>query len=633
MKKANKLISFIIASAVLLSICALSANAQSSYGMTTEMFNVDMVVGENNVIDTTVTIRVHFNTKKHGIYYYVPYSGMVEFEENEVEYRNPYRNKIKDISVEGYDFTTSNQSGNKVIIIGNENEYLTGTHTYVIKYTCIVNDDRIDKFDYFYWNFFPLDWETPINNGTVTVTMPKEFDAQRLAVFSGIYGGTGTGKVSYRVDGRRITLSITDTLYQGETATVKVILPEGYFVGEHNYDYLSGVIILLVILSAVISTVLWYLYGRDEKIIPVVSFTPPDGMTSAETGYIVDGTVDNKDIVSLIIFWASKGYMSIKQIDKDSFEFTKLRQLPFNAKKFEQTMFNDLFASGNSVTTDQLKNKFFSTIDLTKTLLKRNFKNNPEDRIYTRQSVIAQALCSVLAIIPAASFMFINAYMQYKTPGYYLIAGILTGLLILFRTFITYLFEKKNAMKRSSYVSLMIVTVIFGIAVAAGIFAFGAFALNQPVMALVVVALSAVMSLLFMSMKKRTEKSNKWMQEILGLRDFIENAELERLNLLIEEDPEYFYNVLPFAYTLGLTDKWAKNFESIAVNPPQWYYGSYGPGYFNTVVFMSSMNHLMTVSNQNLSVRPAPSGGSSGGFGGGGGFSGGGMGGGGGGSW
>ena len=41
----------------------------------------------------------------------------------------------------------------------------------------------------------------------------------------------------------------------------------------------------------------------------------------------------------------------------------------------------------------------------------------------------------------------------------------------------------------------------------------------------------------------------------------------------MEEDPSYFYNILPYAYVMGLTDKWIKAVENIAVPPADWYDG------------------------------------------------------------
>ena len=40
------------------------------------------------------------------------------------------------------------------------------------------------------------------------------------------------------------------------------------------------------------------------------------------------------------------------------------------------------------------------------------------------------------------------------------------------------------------------------------------------------------------------------------------------------DDPDrvvlYFYFILPYAYVFGLTDKWAKNFERLSPQTPEW---------------------------------------------------------------
>ncbi|MBK5261458.1 MAG: DUF2207 domain-containing protein, partial [Peptostreptococcaceae bacterium] len=112
--------------------------------------------------------------------------------------------------------------------------------------------------------------------------------------------------------------------------------------------------------------------------------------------------------------------------------------------------------------------------------------------------------------------------------------------------------------------------------------------------------------------------------------------ELEKIKKLSEENPAYFYNVLPYAYVLGLNEKWAKKFEGLAIEPPAWYGGGYNNTLFNTWIFMNMFNGFTNTMASSV-VPPTPSGGSgglgSGGFSGGGGFGGGGFGGGGGGSW
>ena len=54
----------------------------------------------------------------------------------------------------------------------------------------------------------------------------------------------------------------------------------------------------------------------------------------------------------------------------------------------------------------------------------------------------------------------------------------------------------------------------------------------------------------------------------------METAEKEKLETLVMENPTYFYDILPYTYVLGISDKWIKKFESIAIEPPQWYGGT-----------------------------------------------------------
>lgn len=105
---------------------------------------------------------------------------------------------------------------------------------------------------------------------------------------------------------------------------------------------------------------------------------------------------------------------------------------------------------------------------------------------------------------------------------------------------------------------------------------------------------------------------------------FLKTAEKERLETLVNDNPEYFYDILPYSYVLDVSKEWTKNFESIAIEQPKWYVGV-GP--FDRMMMYSFMNSTMQSCAQAMTSSPQTS--SSGG----GGFSGGGSGGGGGGSW
>ena len=142
--------------------------------------------------------------------------------------------------------------------------------------------------------------------------------------------------------------------------------------------------------------------------------------------------------------------------------------------------------------------------------------------------------------------------------------------------------------------------------------------------ATVIAFLLAAVSMFFCAyMSKRTEYGTEILGRIRGFRNFLETAEVDRLEAMVNENPQYFYEILPYTYVLDLSNTWMKKFESIAIEPPQWYYG-YNHTTFDIIMFHHFMNTTMTQATSSMTSRPSSSGG---------GFSGGGSGGGGGGSW
>ena len=121
--------------------------------------------------------------------------------------------------------------------------------------------------------------------------------------------------------------------------------------------------------------------------------------------------------------------------------------------------------------------------------------------------------------------------------------------------------------------------------------------------------------------------------DILGFQEFMGRAEKDRLERM--KDKDLFSRFLPYAIALDVVDNWAKAFEGIYQEPPDWYRSPAGFGTFHPYSFSRSISSA--TSSLGSAMYSAPrgsgvSGGGGGGFGGGG-SSGGGFGGGGGGSW
>jgi uncharacterized membrane protein YgcG len=129
----------------------------------------------------------------------------------------------------------------------------------------------------------------------------------------------------------------------------------------------------------------------------------------------------------------------------------------------------------------------------------------------------------------------------------------------------------------------------------------------------------------------RTEECCDTLGQILGFKDFIVYTEEEKIKFMLEENPELYYKVLPYAQVLGVTDEWEDKFKTITIQPPTWCTGA-DLDVFDCMI----INTWLTRSMLTAIAPPQPQGGSTigraGGGGGFGGFGGGGFGGGGGGA-
>ena len=277
----------------------------------TTAFNVDISASEDNSFTVNEKIDVDFTYSQHGIYRYIPKNGI----------------HISDISVPGYKFDVSNQDGYKMIKIGDKDIYLTGPQTYEVSYKMAFYDDEDDSLDRLALNVIPTGWETSIDHASATIALPREADLSKTRIYSGEYGDKGNAdnvKLTASDDGKTIRVDAYDLpAYHGVTVILE--LPEGYWVSEPEYGAVSPLFWLLFLIGPFGALILWYLYGRDPKLVKTLEFYPPDGLTPGEIGYLYDENVDKRDIVSTIVYLADKGYISIEQKSRKAEKISSLQ--------------------------------------------------------------------------------------------------------------------------------------------------------------------------------------------------------------------------------------------------------------------------------------------------------------------
>lgn len=608
---------------------AVTTVSASARGYTTDRFDVNVEISEDHVMRVTETITVDFDTPRHGIFRNIPYDLGIY--------------KISDISVEGDKYAVESSSENdvyqKIIQIGDADRTLTGRHTYKIHYSIVGYEDKSVTEDYLSLDVLPPNWQTAIGEASVKIHFPKEIDESAIMLYSGRYGLKGNyADIDMEYDNESKTMSIEGSnLYAGTAVTVRATLPQGYWQGAANRGWMRYPMMATLIAIPLIMFLLWLLFGRDPKIVKTVEFYPPEKMTPAEIGYVIDGSADTKDVVSMIMYFASKGYIQITEYEKDKFEVTRLTNIDSGEKVFAKTLFHALFEEGDQVKLDELPESFGDMFFVVTSQLKSNYRG--KNSLFTKASRICRGAGMGLMFVPPIAAVVLAALSSFDYLYSVSLAPVIAFLAIgLFMMLIT--FDKRESYSKGKMKGMLFTASVF-ITLGVGISAWVTASLMESKMLALLVAASAVVTFVFvMLMHARTKQSARWQGQILGFKDFIKNAELEKLKLLVEEEPEYFYDIVPYAYVMGLSDKWAKKFEQIPTAPPSWYQGYGTNPTFSTLWYVHMMHNCSTSFYNGAISSIAGSGSGSdtgrggigGGFGGGG-FSGGGFGGGGGGAW
>ena len=610
----------------------------SSYDYVIDKYDINIIVNENNTFDVTETITAYFNIPKHGIFRTIPLKNEITRLDGST---STNRTQVTNVSVNN-EYTKEIENGNYKLRIGTASRSLTGEQTYVIKYTYNLGEDSVKDYDELYYNIIGNEWDTVIGNITFTITMPKEFDSSKLGFSSGIKGSTDNSKIKYNVNGNKITGNYNGILGTNEALTVRCELPEGYFVGARlTFNSINYIIYLIPLLFLVITLLLWYKYGRDDQVVETVEFYPPQGFNSLEVGFLYKGKAENQDVTSLLIYLANQGYIKIAEIEKKvlftkskDFKITKLKEYDGNNVN-EQIFLNGLFSKNyksgtdsiNEVTSTDLYNNFYITTD--KILSNINSKEN-KNKIFEK-SASSKTIFIILMIIATYCLITIPPFFGYGDSDALLVALLFPG--IGFTVLFYYVFGGTHAIYANGKLNYSsISSKIFGLVWGLG---FGGIpwatlvlpALKQEPFYLIGYGFGLlcilVMVICLKYLPKRTPYGNEILGKLKGFKNFLETAEKEKLEAMVMEDPTYFYDILSYAYVLGVSDKWIKKFESISLQAPSWYDS---PNTFDMRTFESFMDSTMTSAQSNMSS--SNSGGSSGG-----GSSGGGSGGGGGGSW
>lgn len=589
-------------------------------------YDVKVEVAEDNTYAISETIQVYFTQARHGIYRKIPLR------------QYGYTHKISNVRVYdpvtgiSYPYEMSHTGSELEIKIGDPHAYVAGDQTYRIEYVYDGGDDRIGAYDEFYFNLIGSQWDAKIEQVSFMVAMPKPFDAGKVNVTAGNLASIGSAGAKWDADGTTIRGSVLGLQpYQGVTMAIE--LPQGYYTGVSQPINLLWIFLLYGFLTLV-SIAVMVLRNRNynsSRIVPVLNFYPPDGLNPAELAYAYgEEQISNENISSLIVYWASKGYLRIVEEEKPGLfgnreeiyfeQSTDASQVP---EGYERSLFLDLFGYGfgGIVRIEDLKNKFYEDLQVTRELIRDRYRDDREIlENKTQYGVLGLGL-----LVFVVSTMLLAPFSQLLLGLPFWGGVIPTAILLLILWLIPYAIASRRSGKRvrrsAAVFRMVFLAILFGQMSFVFRFLFRDINWrNMSFSSLVIYPAIAVVLYVFVmfvlgKIKRYTPFARDLLNRTHGFKDFLETAKLDRLHMLFDENPTYFYDMLPYAMIFGLTEIWDDYMQMMSLEGPEWYVSNRP---FHAHYMMNTVNHSFT----QMSAAPQSSssgGGSVGGGGGGGG--------------
>ncbi|MBI5448850.1 DUF2207 domain-containing protein [Candidatus Gottesmanbacteria bacterium] len=524
-------------------------------------YDVAVAIRSDGSIRVTERIGYFFLTEKHGIYRNIPVTKM-----NTNGKR--FAMTISDISVEddlgqSYTYQRTGNGNIEVLKIGDADKTLSGLHEYVLTYTLLGALTYFPGHDELNWNFVGNQWDVPIAESGITVTVPQSITRSVFSAtcFVGLAGAMGKDcEISFMDNS--VTVKVSRPLASHEGATVVIGIPKGIasvlepkevvpffstLMGKITLIIFGIVALLWYVAAPVLVIRKWWTTGRDPK--PAIGearawYGPPKTkrlreLTPAETGTLVDESADMRDVYATLVDLARRGYMKIIETKNGEFDFEKQR--------------------------DWRKDKVIQPFEAG--LLSSVFKNN---------DLVSMKSLDLHSAFEAAK---VQLYEALVSEGFF--PNNPQKIRMLYNVLSGFAFVTGNLM-------LALVALIFG--------------RNMP------------KKTLFGAEQSAIGKS---------LRNFLLSQ--DRHLAFQAKNQMMFEKLLPYAVAFGVEEIWAGRFKGIALKQPDWYVSSTGER-FNSALFVHSIKRAANtsfaasvVSKSSRGFSSGFSGGSSGSGGGGGG--------------
>ena len=452
----------------------------------------------------------------------------------------PLPSEAQDITLNGSHIASRRAGGYRLVSLSSMGAY-SGDYSFSLQYRLpdILTNGKNGNLDLSLplLSAFPY----PIDSMEFSVTLPGEIP-QRPTFISGYRQNSIESDMELSYLGATLNGAIRTQLKDHETLEMQLTLPAEMFPGTVREEKTPTWPYIAMVLCMVLACAYYFLTMRSLPSLFGRRTTPPDGLTAGEMGSCLTGTGPN--LTDMVLTWASLGYILIQLDDNGRVLLHKRMDMGNERTGFETRVFHKLFGNrklvdGSGYHYAQLCRRVAAQHPRTRGMFRRG-SGNP---------TLLRFICTAAAFFSGAA-MGITCTAN---PALRVIAAILFGIICSGCAWVI-LLGCRNVQLRDR------LPLLIGLAAAILWLILGMITGQLPSAAgCLVFEIAAGLACAYGGM--RTDSGRTAAAQILHLRHYLRTVKPEELVRICRSNPDYFFELAPYALALGVDKTFAARFR------------------------------------------------------------------------
>ena len=521
MRRFSRVVMFIVCICLLATAVCAQTSATSA--------NIQATVSANGQTTVVMTVNLHLDNPANALTFPLPAAA-------------------QNVTMNGASVRTYSSAYDKNVVVADLSllDGATGDYQLVFAYTLpdVLQSvqDEDTKRSYLRMEI-PLlcGFEYPVDKMSFAITMPGDVTGVKPSFTSGVMQTSIESIISCVSTGQRIDGSVTRQLNDRETVSLVMEVSEEMFPGKLVIPREGNPEIIPMTVCGVLALLYWIIFMRTLPVLRHRRTTLIEGVTAGELGSRL--TAAGADLTMMVLSWAQLGYIRIHVDRYDRVILEKRMDMGNERTEFERRCFHTLFSKGSAI--DATGARYAN-------LCRHVAEHIPGIKeMYTRRA----GNVKIFRILACGVSIFCGVCyaMNLVNPGW-----LQTGLEILFIILGAVsawaiqdgMYKLHVRGKIPVYVGFVCGLLWLVLGIVSGVWLIGA----------VTVLVQNLTGLAAAYGGRRSELGRYNASEILGVRHYLKHVSQEELDRLVGQNPDYFFDMLPYAIALGVDTPFGKAF-------------------------------------------------------------------------